>query len=407
VSEAASARPTDGTAFSSRTVIALLIAGVFAFSAFVVLSAYAPDLRGGDDGGGHALSHSAVGYAGVVQLLKNMGEPVVVSRDVKGRTASTSLYVVTPAEFSDKDDLGTLTNGGPTLIVLPKWQTMPDPRTQGWVVKLAPLGIDNVAGVLSKRFTGVKMVRANGTAPAQITGLPSGLATTGPIDQLQTFIDDPDIMLRDAHGNGVLTKSHTEPVYILSDPDLLNTQGISNLDTARTGVAILQSLRQGDGPIVFDVTLDGLGRSKSLLKLAFEPPFLGATICLGAAALLLALQALSRFGAPRRQGRAIALGKQALADNSAALIRLAHREPRMAARYLDLTRTRVARALGVGRLNEAELTKLLDSHAARAGGGLRLADLTTEASAVKDRAGLMRLARDLTQWKMEMTGERH
>jgi hypothetical protein len=406
VSEAAAQPPADAGVFAARTVIALLVAGVFAFSAFMVLSAYAPDLRGADDGQGHALSRSAIGFAGVVQLLKDMGQPVVVSRDAKAQTASTSLYVLTPTAFPAKDDLNALTRGGPTLIVMPKWETIPSRSTQGWVDTLGPLPLPQVVDVLSQRFTGVKMVRDNGKASARISGLPGGELTTGPIDRLQTFVDDPDIVLRDAQGRGILTKSHTEPVYILSDPDLLNTQGIKTLATARAGVAILDSLRKGDGPILFDVTLDGLGRSRSLLKLAFEPPFLGATICLGAAALLLALQALSRFGAPRREGRAIALGKQALADNSAALIRLARREPHMAARYLELTRARVARALGAGRLGEAELTALLDRQAARAGASHRLADLATQAEAVRDRAGLIRLARDLTQWKTEMTGER-
>ena len=33
--------------------------------------------------------------------------------------------------------------------------------------------------------------------------------------------------------------------------------------------------------------------------------------------------------------------------------------------------------------------------------------LTSEAAAVKDRAGLMRLAEKLYQWKTEMAGERH
>ena len=66
--------------FSARTMLIVVLVGLFAFSAFVVLSAYAPDLRSGSDGGGHALSKSAVGFAGVVELLKGMDEPVVVSR---------------------------------------------------------------------------------------------------------------------------------------------------------------------------------------------------------------------------------------------------------------------------------------------------------------------------------------
>jgi hypothetical protein len=402
------ASPPDGGAFSARTLIALLVAGVFAFSAFVVLSAYAPDLRDGSDGRAHALSRSAVGYAGMVELLRAIGEPVVVSRDPGARTASTSLLVVTPELYSDKDALNAVTAGGhaPVLIVLPKWQVLPDSARPGWVSKLAPISVEAVAKVLDKRFVGVRMVRAGGNAPVRLSGLPGGLIASGPIDQLQAFVDDPDIFVRDAQGRGILTKSHTERVYILSDPDFLNTQGIKDLATARSGTVIIQALRAGDGPIIFDVSLNGFARSRSPLKLAFQPPFLGATICLGAAALLLALQALSRFGAPRRPGRAIALGKRALADNSAGLIRLARREPRMAGRYLDLTRTAVARGLGAGRLAEAELIPLLDRQAERTGARHRLADLTAEAAQVKDKAALMRLANHLSQWRTEMTGER-
>jgi hypothetical protein len=405
VSEAAAPRAGEG-AFTARTVIALLIAGVFAFSAFVALSAYAPDLRGGSDGGGHALSRSAIGYAGMVRLLKTMGEPVLVSRDAKARTASTSLLVLTPPVDVDKDALNNLTATGPTLIVMPKWVAAPDMRNPGWVAKVGALDPGAVAKVLDKRFVGVSIVRDKAVAPMRLLGLPGGPVLTGPIDQLQTIGGDPDPILKDADGRAILSKSDDGRVFILSDPDLLNTQGIKDLATARAGVAILQSVRGGDGPIIFDVTLDGLGRSRNLAKLAFEPPFLGATICLGAAALLVALQALTRFGAPRRAGRAIALGKLALADNSAGLIRLARREPRMAGRYLELIRASVARALGASPQVGADLNAQLDRQAERIGASRQLATLTAEADAVKDRAGLMRLARNLYQWKTEMTGER-
>jgi hypothetical protein len=291
--------------------------------------------------------------------------------------------------------------------VMPKWQVGPDIRSPGWVTKIGPQDADAVAKILDKRLVGVTISHDKGSAPVQLTGLPGGVSTTGPIDQLQTLGGDPDPMVKDACGRAILSESADGRLFVLSDPDLLNTQGLKDLSTARAGVALVQMLRKGDGPIVFDVTLNGFKRSRNLLKLAFQPPFLGATLCLAAAALLMALQALTRFGAPRRAGRAIALGKQALADNSAGLIRLARREPRMAGRYLDLTRAAVAKALGAGRLNEAELTALLDRVAERAGAHHRLFALAAEAKTVKDRAGLMRLARNLYQWKTEMIGERH
>jgi hypothetical protein len=400
--------PAEPGVFSPRTVIALLVAGVFAFSALMVLSAYAPDLRSGSDGGPHALSRSAIGFAGVVRLLKAVDEPVVVSRDAHARTATTSLLVLTPDVTSDTDALFDMTTEGPTLVVLPKWMSGPDPANPGWAVNMGALPPDAVAKLLEKRFGAIRISRDQATAPVQLKGLPGDPVMTGPVVQLQTLSGGDGLfpVIQDARGRTLLARSRDSRAFILADPDLLNTHGLKDLATARAGVGLIDALRRGDGPVVFDVSLNGFRRSKNLLKLAFQPPFLGATLCLAAAALLMALQALTRFGPPRRSDRAIALGKRALADNSAALIRLARREPRMAVRYLDLTRAAVAKALGAGRLGESELTGLLDRQAERAGAQHRLGALAAEAAAVQDRAGLMRLAHSLYQWRTEMISER-
>lgn len=407
------AHPVEPTAFSARTVIALLIAGVFAFSAFMVLNAYAPDLRDGSDGGGHALSKSGIGFAGVVRLLKAIGDPVVVSRDPHARRTSTGLLVLTPTPMSNTDDLTEMTTAGPTLVVLPKWEAMPDSSNPGWVIAAGVLPPEMVSQLLAKRFGSVTIARDAGPAPVRLSGLADGDLVTGPVDQLQTISGGDGLIpiVRDGRGRTILAGTADSRAFVLSDPDLINTHGMKDLATARAATAIVQRLRKADGPIIFDVTLDGFSRSRNLPKLAFAPPFLGATLCLAAAALLTALQALARFGAPLRAGRAIALGKQALADNSAGLIRMARREPRMAARYLELTRKAVAEALGAqsaggARLTDRELNAVLDRQAERLDAKHRLAALSAEAETVNDRAGLMRLARDLYAWRMEMTGER-
>ena len=96
---------------------------------------------------------------------------------------------------------------------------------------------------------------------------------------------------------------------------------------ARSALAMLDFLNSTDADgVLFDVTANGLGRSRSPLKLAFDPPFLAVTLTIFAAMLLAAWQALNRFGPVRRRERAIAFGKAALVDNSAALIRKAGRE---------------------------------------------------------------------------------
>ena len=51
------------------------------------------------------------------------------------------------------------------------------------------------------------------------------------------------------------------------------------------GAAVLENLRLEHGPIIFDVTLNGFVRGRNLLKTAFEPPFLSATLCAVLAAL--------------------------------------------------------------------------------------------------------------------------
>ena len=52
--------------FRPVVIIALILAAVFALSAMAALDAFSPELSSGNDGREHALSKSAVGYAGVV-----------------------------------------------------------------------------------------------------------------------------------------------------------------------------------------------------------------------------------------------------------------------------------------------------------------------------------------------------
>ena len=135
---------------------------------------------------------------------------------------------------------------------------------------------------------------------------------------------------------------------MLADPDFLNTQGISDIDTARLGMAML-NLARSDNGVVFDVTLNGLETARNLLRLALTPPLLGATLSLLAAAALLAWRSIMQIGAADRPGRAIALGKRALAENSAALIRIAGREHTMGWRYAVLTGATAAEQIGAPR----------------------------------------------------------
>ena len=91
--QAAPQTPAADGVFSPKVLLALIAAGVFATAAYLMLSAYEPDLRASRGGGAHAVSRSAVGYAGIVRLLRLMDEPVTISQSDAARTNYPGLMV--------------------------------------------------------------------------------------------------------------------------------------------------------------------------------------------------------------------------------------------------------------------------------------------------------------------------
>jgi len=401
----------EARVFSPAAALMLVVVGVFAFAALVVLFAYAPDLRSADNGDAHALSKSAVGYAGIVEALKLAGEPVLVNRAPLPPRAGAGLLVVTPTMMTTEAAVRALRFGGPVLVVLPKWLAAPDPLHRGWVAKAAlidprwpPKTALMATGTLARRRGPSRPVLHGVSPPFR----PGDVFAEGPVQSLQSFtIAGYRPMLADETGATILSMDPSRQIYLLSDPDLINTQGLKNLDTLGSALAILRLLKAGDGPVIFDVRLNGFAKERSLLRLLFDPPFLGATLCLAVAAALAGFQAACRFGPPRRTGRTFALGKAALVDNSAALIRLAGREPRMGGRYAQMTRDFAARAVGAPReLTGEALGAFLDRLSAGRGARDTLGRLTALAETVTDRAGLIAAARRLFRWRLEMTRER-
>jgi len=333
-----------------------------------------------------------------------MGTEVEISRDGFPGDQDPSLVVFTPPIGAGPDTMDEVTAEGQRLIVLPKWAV--GPFRKGWV-----RGRETYPDKLALRpFNGeegqARMTVRKGVAKRVLTwadGQP--FATTGPIDSFRTLSGGGlTAVIRDASGGIVLGRVGKE--WVVSDPDLLNTHGISDIATARAGLELLNVARAGGGPVVFDVSINGLKKQRNLLQLALEPPFLGVTLALGLAALLLAVQAAGRFGPPVEKGRAIALGKQGLADNSAALIRLARREHRMVERYALWTRGVAARAVGAPpTLGEAELETLLDRLSEKSGQP-PFTQLRREAAAANDLGSALAAARRLYAWRLEMTRER-
>lgn len=400
--------PTAARGFRPGVVLALVLAAVFALSAIAVLGAYAPELDRGDDGGDHALSRSAIGYGGLVSLLREMDRPVLLSRGSLGSGAAESLVILTPPEGRDEAALDRLfDSSADVLVVLPKWVALNDPTRRGWVRGLQEIDVRQSLSVLPPHLRDtLTLARRDGASAVRLNGAGGrALAEGGRIEGLRTLSGPgwaPVIL--DGAGQALVVVHQDTGVYVLSDPDLLNTRGMDDPRKARAAVALLDELQTGEAGIVFDLTLHGFARPRSVLRLMLEPPLLGFTLCLAFAIALIGWQAMIRF-APHRHARpAVALGKKALADNTAALVRLARREHRMAAPYARLVRGQAARAVAAPpRLSDEALTALLDRLASRHGAATPYAALAAEADKARNASDLMAVARALNRWKLEMT----
>src|SRR6202012_4133469 len=115
---AASETPTrDAGVFSPAVAIWMIAAAVVSAAVFVVLLAFGPKPRTG----AYALSHSAVGYAGLVKLLGDEGAPVRLSwtQDLSP-AAPTGVLVLTPDGGRVLPALPPGPMGHVTVIVTPK-----------------------------------------------------------------------------------------------------------------------------------------------------------------------------------------------------------------------------------------------------------------------------------------------
>jgi hypothetical protein len=316
--------------------------------------------------------------------------------------------VLTPPLGADSKELLNAAlpdeNAGPALIILPKWGVFADPERYGRVVKAFTVYDKALQDLLKSVSEKTTVSQKKGEAPPELTAtipslqVPAGMAK---IDRLQTLSGAEWLpMIKSGSGGIVLAKLNGANVFVLSDPDLMNTHGLSDLPTAALAIGIVKRLRSGNGPVVFDLTLNGMGKTPSLLRAMFAPPFLGATLCAIFAAMLIGFHAAVRFGTPPSQGPIFARGKTALVSNAADMIRMLHREPNMAARYALTTRNLAAGALGIRR-QDAESFK-----------GLERADqpgfdaLMTEARWVNNRSGLLAVARRLYDWRERITHAR-
>ena len=388
-------------AFRRGTILLIVLVGILAFVATLVLGAYAPELRSGKNGGAHALSNAATGYSGLVRMAEATGHNAQILRQDHLHD-SEDLVVLTPeAAATDLSEVMTARASKVTLVVLPKWDSQRDPKKPAWVRVSGLVGKGEPEGVLAPQWQ-LKVSRAR-TPGQMLVTVPAHAPSTMrfPASVVSQFVTGEGLepIVTDADGRMVIAKVPNAPWFVLADPDLINNHGIADPRRAEAALALLDFLNSNEAEFIyFDVTLNGLGSSKSPLKLMFDPPFLAVTLAIAAALLLAGLQALARFGVPLRPQRAIAFGKAALVNNSAALVRKARREARLGGRYADMVRERVAALL---RLPPTMAPDKVEQRLDALPAGQDFSTLAANAATAGTPEGVLAAARALHQWQQE------
>ena len=391
--------------FSPRTLLAVIAVGAGAF--LLLLYAIGAGWDGEDrNGGAHAAATGLNGFAGFARLLEELDHEVTLSRSA-GRLDEEGLLVLTPQHTSDGEALAEIVAArryiGPTLLILPKWIAMPaagqgdDEVPQGWVTLLgtvAPGWTEDLEGFADAKIAVGKRARWDGlglsgapASPGTVMALDADsviqegedgeewagvlpLVTDEQGDTLVGYLNDIGNYPRLDEAAGFDAPGDPDeglfPVVVVVDPDLMNNYGLADESRARVAEAIVDLAREGyDLPVVFDLTLAGLGQGENLLTLAFRPPFLAATLCLILAALVIAWRGFRRFGPPVAEAPTLAMGKRQLARNAAGLVERARRWHLLGPPYAALVVSRVAVSLGIREADpaarEAAIARVLAS----------------------------------------------
>ncbi|MCR9079181.1 MAG: DUF4350 domain-containing protein [Hyphomonadaceae bacterium] len=339
--------PQDSNPFSALTSAIMIGVGLLAFIAIFALLAWSPDLASKNRAGQHPYSNSALGYAGLVKLLEADGQTVTVSRLASSLEYSDGLLVLTIPRHgmsrAPEFDLESVSE--PALYILPKWSGFADREKPSWQKDTDLLDRESVASIAQAFDSDMTIWRLRN--PGRVR-TPFGSQRPTFEHQMQVLESDSLEAIISTPGGALLAKIPGRDVYILSDPDLVNTFGLARSENARMALGLVDWLKYfPDQAVTFDATIHGFERSESLLRAIFDVPFLGATMIALATMVLITWGAFIRFGPPTREDRIFAFGKKALAESSAGLISMARRESQMAPGYAQTVQRDLMKRLGL------------------------------------------------------------
>jgi hypothetical protein len=404
---------SDQPVFPRRVLIGWISAAVALFAVTLYFMASGDSSGGGDRIGPSTFSHSAIGYAGIAEVLQRQGFSVVKSQYDSLAKASPGSVVVIAEPRTDAASESTirslLASNATMLLVLPKWTGGPSEDHPGWLGSLAEGQIGDAKWTLRLIAPKAEVTRE----PNKVFWTINALRIAPSIDQpIQLMRGQPPLHPIVAAPEGMLIGEvvrGNRRIWVLSDPDIIANQGFGRDNNAALVVAAIKRLRRANGSVIFDETVHGfVARPASPFLLLFRFPFVVATIQGLIAVALLLWATLGRFGAPQSLPPPLSAGRSGLLQNMASLIEFTGHQETIIRRYILETVRDVGRQLHAPRgiSGNALVAWLQRVGSARAvetdcGAVIRQIDELPEGRR-RNISTLVRLARQIHQWKGEI-----
>jgi hypothetical protein len=342
--------------FSKSTVVMFIAAAAALFAISIIFAANEGSVAQGAGAGPGVKSTSAVGYAGLYDVLRRLDLPIASSaRSPLAEAGSRGTLIIA------EPIMAYLTGGGyypgkpeRLLFVLPKWSWVQDINRPEWVSSMRPAPVTEAQSTLSAVAIDGSMVFRKWVPDKWTTNIfPFDPALSGTIQMIHPS-DKMSTLVGDEEGALIAElKEGGQTIWILADPDVMSNRGISNGDNAAFMANLLTSLSEignedfrGKKSIIFDETVHGFrAKDDSLLSMMLSFPFAIVTILACCSAIMLAAAGAGRFGVPQTPRPVLDFGKAQLIGNSARLLDYSGHHAVTLGRYARMTINEAARTL--------------------------------------------------------------
>ena len=412
----------EGIGISKSTGIALAVASALSFVIAMFVLAYGPDPAKSGSISPDSFSSSALGHRLLAEFLRRRGLDVSMQRapELLGARPDTVVVVAEPTEESDFEahfDLLSTQAGihkTPILLVLPKWNPVSKRKYRdGWVNEVRSRATPAVQEILDEIGGGevhrVRQTELSSRLPCTVQG-----ESIGEIELINPQYLTPKIfdetIVSTSEGALVVRRHDDElasPLYIVSDPDLINNHGLRRANNVLVANRLFGKVLDSRA-VSFDEVVHGYARPQSFLAELLRFPLVVAVFH-GLLLFGLVIWAGSvRFGKPRPNPARLASGRRGLIDNTAKLLTYGGRIKTGAIRYFDEAVATVGNYYHLGReLTNSQLLERVQAISTRREIQIELAEVRQELlnldesqSNTTSRAVL--LASTIHRWREEM-----